>query len=58
MKKLISLFATALFATSLIIAPVSAIENTQSGNLDIVSGACEGVGSDNPTDILSCGGNR
>lgn len=57
MKKLINLFASALLATSFLAVPVQALESTQSVDAPIYA-ACEGAGSDNPTDILSCNGRR
>ena len=57
MRKLLSLFTSMILVTAFFVVPAQAVENNQPMG-GSVYGACEGAGSDDPTDILSCNGHR
>lgn len=58
MKKIMGLLSSVLFASSLLVAPVSASTSEQLLPQQPIYAACDQIYSDDPTAILQCNGRR
>jgi uncharacterized membrane protein YqgA involved in biofilm formation len=58
MKKIMAVFSGVLFASSLLVAPVSAMTSEQLLLQQTIYAACDQIYSDDPTAILQCNGRR
>lgn len=54
MKKLLSLFASVIIATSVFVGPVSAVEISQSGNVDVVYRSCNDIDQSDGPALVKC----
>ena len=54
MKRLLSLFASIIIATSVFVSPVSAVEISQSGDVDVIYRACNDIDKSDGRALVKC----